>query len=64
MRLSVTAICCYMISAVVGQDVCYSNVTQPYVMFATKTGYLQVDNENDDPVVVPGELRLVLSYEM
>ena len=35
-------------------DRCYANEEDPYVLFSTKTSYLEVDNENVDPVILPG----------
>jgi hypothetical protein len=33
---------------------CYSNTTNPYLYFATKTSYFQTDNEETDPIQIEG----------
>lgn len=35
---------------------CYANLTDPYSLFATKTGYFKVDNEETDEIKFPGNL--------
>ena len=32
---------------------CYSNVSDPYLYFSTKTSYFVTDNEDDDPAESP-----------
>ena len=34
---------------------CYSNETDPYLKFATKTSYFNADNENDEPIQIEGK---------
>ena len=34
---------------------CYSNETNPYLKFATKTSYFNADNENAEPIQVEGK---------
>ena len=33
---------------------CYANEEDPYVLFSTKTSYLEVDNEDVEPIILPG----------
>eukprot|EP00095_Tigriopus_kingsejongensis_P006235 maker-scaffold301_size216225-snap-gene-1.25 protein:Tk06235 transcript:maker-scaffold301_size216225-snap-gene-1.25-mRNA-1 annotation:"hypothetical protein DAPPUDRAFT_301637" len=33
---------------------CYANETQPYSLFATKTSYFAVDDEDEDPISIEG----------
>ena len=41
---------------------CYANINDPYLLFATKTSYFEVENENDDPIKVEGMKYLLNSF--
>lgn len=37
---------------------CYANDANPYLMFATKTSYFTVDDEDDAPIQIEGGIVL------
>ncbi len=44
----------WFLIVVTAQESCYSNDSDPYVLFATKTSYFEVDNEDRAPVEYQG----------
>ena len=40
---------------------CYTNNSNAYELFATKTSYFEVDNEEVKPFEVPGKLHIIIS---
>ena len=40
------------------QEQCYANNSDPYLFFATRTSYFNVDNENAKPIEIEGILFL------
>ena len=43
---------------------CYSNETDHYLKFATKTSYFNADNENDEPIQIEGKYIFELFFEL
>ena len=35
---------------------CYANISDPYLLFATKTSYFTVDNEDTEPIQIEGKI--------
>ena len=46
--------------SIVEHTECYANNSDPYLLFATKTSYFTVDNEEAVPIQVEGKKHLII----
>ena len=54
--MSKTAIFVIFLLKIVNSEYCYSTDENRYGLFATRTSYFEVDNENSNPIVIDGKI--------